>query len=65
MSGANQDAGELWNRMLAGIAAIRLRVRNQRVVETLRSLTAQGKIQRNTRGFAISSKGDMTVQISL
>jgi hypothetical protein len=43
----------------------RLRVRNQRVVETLRSLTAQGKIQRNTRGFAISSKGDMPVQMSL
>lgn len=43
----------------------RLRVRNQRIVETLRNLTAQGKIQRNTRGFVLSSKGDMTVQMSL
>lgn len=31
----------------------RLQVRNQRVVETLRLLVAQGKIQRNARGFTL------------
>ncbi len=43
----------------------RLRVRNQRVVEAIRSLTAQGKIQRHTRGFAISPKGNLPTQMSL
>jgi hypothetical protein len=32
----------------------RLQVRNQRVVEALRLLVAQGKIHRNTRGFTLS-----------
>jgi RecA-family ATPase len=32
-----------------------LQVRNQRVVETIRNLTAQGKIQRHSKGFAISN----------
>ncbi len=32
-----------------------LQVRNQRVVETIRNLTAQGKIQRHPKGFSISN----------
>jgi hypothetical protein len=40
----------------------RLQVRNQRVVETLRLLAAQGKVQRLTRGFAASPQGNLPVQ---
>jgi hypothetical protein len=43
----------------------RLQVRNQRVVEAIRSLTAEGKIQRHTRGFVISPKGNLPTQMSL
>ena len=43
----------------------RLRVRNQRVVEAIRSLTAEGKIQRHMRGFAISPKGNLPIQMPL
>ena len=34
----------------------RLQVRNERVVEALRSLEAEGKVQRSKHGIAISSK---------
>jgi hypothetical protein len=34
----------------------RLQVRNQRVVETIRNLAVQGKIQRHSKGFAISNQ---------
>jgi hypothetical protein len=46
------------------IDAIRscLQVRNQRVVETIRNLTAQGKIQRHPKGFSIP---DPPAQMSL
>jgi hypothetical protein len=37
----------------------RLQVRNQRVVEALRSLIAQGKIQRLARGFSLSPKDNL------
>lgn len=37
----------------------RLQVRNQRVVEALRLLAAQGKIQRNTRGFTLSMQANL------
>ena len=37
----------------------RLQVRNQRVVEALRLLVAQGKIQRNTRGFTLSMQANL------
>jgi hypothetical protein len=40
----------------------RLQVRNQRVVEAIRNLAAQGKIQRHTRGFALPNQ---SVQMSL
>jgi hypothetical protein len=43
----------------------RLQVRNQRVVEAIRILTAQGKIQRLTRGLVVSPKGNLPVQMSL
>jgi hypothetical protein len=43
----------------------RLQVRNQRVVDTLRSLVAQGKIQRHTRGFAVSPKCNHYIQMSM
>jgi hypothetical protein len=39
-----------------------LQVRNQRVVETIRNLTAQGKIQRHPKGFSIPIP---TSQVSL
>ncbi len=43
----------------------RLQVRNQRVVETLRLLDAQGKVQRLARGFAASPQGNLPVQMSM
>lgn len=43
----------------------RLQVRNQRVVEALRSLVAQGVVYRQARGFAVSPKSNLTVQMSL
>jgi hypothetical protein len=39
----------------------RLQVRNQRVVETVRSLATQGKIVRNTRGFTLSPENKLPV----
>ena len=39
-----------------------LQVRNQRVVETIRNLTAQGKIQRHPKGFSMP---DPPAQMSL
>lgn len=43
----------------------RLQVRNQRVVETLRLLAAQGKVQRLARGFAASPQINLPVQMSM
>jgi AAA domain/DnaA N-terminal domain/Bacterial regulatory proteins, gntR family len=43
----------------------RLQVRNQRVIEALRSLVAQGVVCRQARGFAFSPKSNLTVQMSL
>lgn len=43
----------------------RLQVRNQRVVEAIRNLAAEGKIKRNTRGFALPLAGNPPVQMSL
>jgi MarR family len=43
----------------------RLQVRNQRVVEALRSLVAQGVVYRQARGFAVSPQSNLTVQMSL
>jgi hypothetical protein len=37
----------------------RLQVRNQRVVEALRLLVTQGKIQRNTRGYMLSIQANL------
>jgi len=42
----------------------RLQVRNQRVVDALRALSAQGKIERHTRGFALSSECSSPIQMS-
>jgi hypothetical protein len=42
----------------------RLQVRNQRVVEALRSLATQGKIVRNPRGFTLSPDNNQPVQMS-
>jgi len=42
-----------------------LQVRNQRVVEAIRCLAAQGRIQRHTRGFAIRHQNNPSVQMSL
>ncbi len=42
----------------------RLQARNQRVVEAIRSLAAQGRIERHTRGFVMSSKGNNAGQKS-
>lgn len=42
----------------------RLQVRNQRVVETLRILAAEGKIVRNTRGFSLPQVNKTPVQMS-
>ncbi len=36
-----------------------LQIRNQRVVETIRELTAQGKVHRYTRGFAIQAESSL------
>lgn len=41
-----------------------LQVRNQRVVEALHLLAAQGKIQRNTRGFTLSMQANLPVEMS-
>ncbi len=43
----------------------RLQVRNQRVVETLRHLTAQGKVQRSMRGFSALSPATCPTQMSM
>jgi hypothetical protein len=43
----------------------RLQVRNQRVVETLRLLAVQGKVQRLARGFAASSQSNLSGQMSM
>ncbi len=43
----------------------RLQVRNQRVVEAIRSLAAEGRIKRNARGFALPLPGGTPVQMSL
>ncbi len=43
----------------------RLQVRNQRVVEALRGLVDQGVVYRQARGFAVSPKSNLTVQMSL
>jgi hypothetical protein len=42
----------------------RLQVRNQRVVEALRILAAEGKIARNTRGFSLPPVNKTPVQMS-
>ncbi len=36
-----------------------LQIRNQRVVETIRELTAQGKVHRYPRGFAIQAESSL------
>jgi len=41
----------------------RLQVRNQRVVEAIRSLAAEGKIERHARGFTISAKSLVPFQM--
>ncbi|MFN2190670.1 MAG: AAA family ATPase [Candidatus Promineifilaceae bacterium] len=41
----------------------RLQVRNQRVVETLHSLAAQGKVQRLARGFAASHQSSLSIKM--
>jgi hypothetical protein len=41
----------------------RLQVRNQRVVEALRGLVDQGVVYRQARGFAVSPKSNLTVQM--
>jgi hypothetical protein len=43
----------------------RLQVRNQRVVEAIRSLAAEGKIKRQTRGFALPLSGNPPVHMSV
>jgi hypothetical protein len=43
----------------------RLQVRNQRVVEAIRSLAAEGKIKRSTRGFVLPLSGNPPVQMSM
>ena len=43
----------------------RLQVRNQRVLEAIRGLAAQGRIERHTRGFVLSSKTNIPAQMSL
>jgi hypothetical protein len=43
----------------------RLQVRNQRVVETLRLLAVQGKVQRLARGFAASPQSNLSGQMSM
>jgi hypothetical protein len=39
----------------------RLQVRNQRVVEALRELAAQGRVQRQARGFALPIQGNLAL----
>jgi hypothetical protein len=43
----------------------RLQVRNQRVVEAIRSLATEGRIKRNARGFVLPLPGNPPVQMSL
>jgi hypothetical protein len=43
----------------------RLQVRNQRVVEAIRSLATQGKIKRHARGFALPLPSNPPAQMSL
>jgi hypothetical protein len=43
----------------------RLQVRNQRVVEAIRSLATEGRIKRDTRGFVLALSSKTPVQISM